>query len=258
MLEAQYYELIDPKGFIFGFAFDAETGEPLVGAKAVAKQGTTVTGTDYVPYYGYRTYFYPDTIATEGYGLFSVLTDTGNNKLILNKKKYAKPTLTDMTVAPDMGTYAGNVPVPPNKGKYWLAVTWDYGYFGTDYDAVLWVPGYGYVGWFDPGNLNASPYAKLFWDSFDWSGTLRAFSEVIRIKKTVTGQYFFYIDDLFTGAGSTTWFASGIKVYIYKWNAATAKLKLVKTYTPPAGAGQYWDICNIQGNKITDINNLTD
>jgi hypothetical protein len=90
-------------------------------------------------------------------------------------------------------------------------------------------------------------------------GNLREFSEVIRIKKTVSGSYLFYLTDWWIGPGSTSWASSGIKAYIYRWDPVTLTQKLVKTYTPPAaGAGQYWDICTITGNTITDINNLTD
>jgi len=52
MLEASFFEGHANKGAIYGFAFNAETGEPLAGAKVTAKQGTTVTGTDYVPITG--------------------------------------------------------------------------------------------------------------------------------------------------------------------------------------------------------------
>jgi hypothetical protein len=88
-------------------------------------------------------------------------------------------------------------------------------------------------------------------------GNRRAYSEVIRIKKTVAGDYWFYIWDWLNGPDSTSWSESGIKVYIYRWDTATSTPKLVKEYTPPPGQGEYWDICFINGNNITDLNSLT-
>jgi thermitase len=262
MLESSFYEVClgGAKGQIFGYALDAETGEPLAGAKAVAKQGLVVTGTDYVPYYGYLT-FLADGIYQEGYGLFNVLTSKGDNTLKLKKTGYATPTFTNISVDACYWSYAGNIPVPPNKSKYWLAVTWDYGYADSSYYSVLYVPSYGYVDYVDTGNLNDIPWAKHLWNSLYGEGNLRDFSEVIRIKKTVSGTYLFYVVDFGIGAGSTSWADSGIKAYIYKWDSATSTQKLVKTYTPPAGptdAGQFWVICTIDGNTITDQNFLSD
>ena len=237
----------------------------------MAKQGASVTGTDYVPYYGESTYFYPNSIALEGYGLFNVLTTTGHKSLTLQKSKYAKPNFTNMSVLDDSGTYAGNIPVPPNKSKYWLAVTWDYGFTFPDvgYDTYLKTPALIYVGCpasENPlfcigdtlGTLNDSPWAKWMWDSDYLEGNLREFSEVIRIKKLTTGIYSLFVDDWLNGSGSTSWSLSGIKAYIYRWDPVTNMQKLIKTYIPSSGTGQFWHICNISGNTITEVNVLTD
>jgi len=45
----------------------------------------------------------------------------------LQKSKYATYKLTGIDTVPCDWTYVGNVPVPPNKDKYWLAVTWNDG-----------------------------------------------------------------------------------------------------------------------------------
>ena len=268
MFEADYFE--DPetttRSFIYGFAFNAENGEPLAGAKVTAKRGATVAGTDYVSYYGERTYFYPDNLnAAEGYGLFSVLTESGTNSVKLKKAGFSPSAFTGLDVLPDSGYYLGNIPVPPNSGKYWLAVTWDNFYSGALYDSYLSVPDYDWISYLNVGDLSGFPWAKVLWDSDDLIdqiyGTRRAFSEVIRIKKTVSGDYWYYIDDWWNGAGSTSWFESGIKVYIFRWDPVTLTPKLVKTYTPDTAtgdAGEYWDICTITGNNINDINNITD
>ena len=259
MFDASYFE--DPyasdKGFIYGFVFNAENGEPLAGAKVTAKQGPTVTGTDYVSYYGERTYFDTDGFATTGYGLFSVLTKTGTNSVTFTKNGFSPPALTGLDVDPNYGTYAGNIPVPPNRPYYWLVVTWNYGYPDAFYDSFLWVEDTDTYYWNNPGTLNAAPWVKHLWDSDSLDYNLRDYSEVIRIKKILPGKdYWFYVADWWNGAGSTYWNTSGIKAYIFRWDAATAKPKLVHTVTPPlAGAGDVWDICDIVGNSIT-INNL--
>lgn len=257
VLEQQYYEFCNNKGGIYGYAVNAENGEPLSGAKVTTKQGTTVTGTDYVSYYGEVTTFGDDLIFQEGYGIFNVLTPTGTTiSMTLNKKSYSAPTFKNLTVSPCSWTYGGNIPIPPNRSKYWLAITWDYGYAGNPYSSILWVPGYGFVYWYDPGNLNASPWTKHLWDSFDMEGNLRDFSEAIRIKKTVSGEYIFFATD-WTG-DSATWASSGIKAYIYRYDPVSLKSKLVATFTPPAGTGEYWCICKISGNTVTGNPLLTD
>ena len=75
----------------------------------------------------------------------------------------------------------------------------------------------------------------------------------------VPGDYLYSIWDWQNLVGSTSWYESGIKAYIYQWDPETRTQKLVKTYTPPLlDSGQYWDICTINGNTITDVNDLTD
>ena len=264
MMQQAYYEddvECGGKGSIWGYAMDAETGEPLAGAKAIAKLNSHVVGTEIVSYVGTLTNFKDDTVDRIGYGLFGLLTKSGNINLQFEKEDFANPTFKNINVDPCGQSYAGRIPVPPNKGKYWLVITWDTDYAGALYDSYLYVPEYGYI---DPysnsGTLMDSPFAKVLWDSDDPLdfGNRRS-SEVIRIKTTVSGDYFYYIWDYMNLEGSTSWADSGIKAYIYKWDSSTATQKLVKTYTPPpGGSGQYWDICLINGNTITDLNSLTD
>jgi len=262
-LDPSHYESCSKTG-ILGYALDAETGEPLAGAKITTKQGTTVTGTDYVPYYGMVT-FLDDSIRSEGYGHFQVLVSpTGFQNLTFTKSKYAKLTLTNVNTVACSWSDVGNIPVPPNKSKYWLAITWDYGYAGSPYNSILWVPPVppgtvwpgGYVYWANSGDLNALPWAKYFWDSYGYEGNLRQYSEAIRIKKTVSGEYIFFATD-WTG-GSATWASSGIKAYIYRYDPVSLTSKLVATFTPPAGTGEYWCICKISGNTVTGNPLLTD
>jgi thermitase len=254
-LDPSHYESCSKTG-ILGYALDAETGEPLAGAKITTKQGTTVTGTDYVPYYGMVT-FLDDSIRSEGYGHFQVLVSpTGFQNLTFTKSKYAKLTLTNVNTVACSWSDVGNIPVPPNKSKYWVAITWDYGYGGNPYNSLLYVPGYGYVYWYDSGNLNAFPWTKYLWDSYGYEGNLRQYSEAIRIKKTVSGEYIFFATDW--TSGSATWATSGIKAYIYRLDPVTLTQKLVTTVTPPAGTGEYWCICKISGNTVTETSLLTD
>ncbi len=253
------------KGSLWGYAMDAETGEPLAGAKAIAKLNSQVVGTEIVSYVGTLTDFKDDSVINADYGLFGLLTKSGSINLQFEKEGFANPTFKNIHVDPCGESYAGRLPVPPNKEKYWLVVTWDTDYVGDLYDSYLYVPEYGYIDPFwDSGTLTDSPWAKVLWDSDDPLdfGNRRS-SEVIRIKKTVSGDYFYYIwAYTITGEGSigsTSWYDSGIKAYIYKWDSSTKTQKLVKTYTPPpGGSGQYWDLCLINGNTITDLNSLTD
>ncbi len=170
------------------------------------------------------------------------------------------------------GTYAGNIPVPPAKPYYWLAVTWNYGYTGSTYD--LWADFYqaysgtyfwgGTYGWANPGSLNAPPYVKYFWDSDDPNlgpGDLRCYAEVIRVSKTIAGTAVeFYVEDFIINpdgsitpnTGSTNWGSSGIKAYLYRGTT------LLKTYTPPAGAGAFWVIADVAGTTVYDVNEVLD
>jgi hypothetical protein len=275
ILEQQFYEdpfpgLCGNKGSILGFAFDAETGEPLSGAKVTAKQGTLVTGIDYVSYYGQVTNPFVGGVFTEGYGLFNILATVGMSSLSLQKSKYAKVKFSDIDVpACNVGwAYAGTIPVPPAlKPYYWIVVTWDDGFGSGLYDSWLNVPAYGSwpagdVFWDNPGDLNGFPYARLLWDSHDEvdqaAGNRRAFSESIRIKKVLPGTYTFIVDDYDNQAGSTSWSVSGIKVYVYRWDAVLSQPKLVATFTPPAGSGRYWYVFDLVGNKITPLDNIND
>lgn len=268
ILEETFYETGDGKGGIMGYAFDAETGLPLAGAKVTVQQGSTSTGIDYVPFYGVLTGPFLSNPLIVGYGLFSVLTSSGSNTLTITKSKYMKFTPKDqsgvsvpITVPDTTIVYAGNIPVPPNKPNYWVVVSWRPEYTGALYDLFSDVWQYGtYLGTIGPwtiaysGDLNTFPYMKHFWDSDLWygAGDLGKYAESIRISKNLTGgEYFFYVGDWWNGNNSANWDDSGIRAYLYKGN------QLIKTYTPPAGSGRYWVICDIIGNTILDLNYLT-
>jgi thermitase len=257
ILEWQYYEVCDNKGGIWGYAFDAQTGLPLAGGKVSAKQGTTLTGLEYVPFFGEITYMDTDEIVESGPGLFRVTTPVGLHNLTLEKKNYTKTipknqygVVDQFNVTACTRTYAGNIPVPPAQGTYWLVVTWEPGFTDTYFDSALEV--WDYDEYWDtyyydnPGILSLWPYVNHIWDS-DWGmGDLRDYAETIRIWKTSTGtSYFFYVE-----AGTLNpWEVSGIKAYLFKGT------NLIKTYTPPPGSsGNVWLICDIYGTTIEDYN----
>jgi hypothetical protein len=250
-------------GDVIGYAVDAETGEPLLGAKVTTQVGTTITGTDYVPYYGEHTDpFYDNSmIYVEGYGMFHVRSDTPDpaTSLTIQKTKYAKPVFNNINVPSCFFNDIGVLPVAPNRPLYWLVITWNYGTTPNGYYSLLRMPDSSLVYWLAMGDLNTAPYAKLLWNSWYWvlgvgaDEDLRAFSEVIRIKKTLPGTYKYFVGEIY--GTPDTWSALGIKAYIYKYVAGTSKL--VKTYTPPAGVGTYWYIADITGSTITDVNTMT-
>jgi hypothetical protein len=270
VLEQQYVEncsILLNKGAIWGYAFDAESGAPLAGGKITAKMGTAVA-TDYVPSYGAVTNPFYEFPYLDGYGLFNVMTKEGTNTLSIQKTGYYTFTPKTQSGAAEpvpvvscYWTYAGNIPViPANKGAYWMVVTWNH-WLGDIYEFDLindiyqnnqWVDT---VYWDNPGDVKAFPFAKLMWDSIDFSGEddLRRHSESINIRKVLSGgRYVFFVQDWFGGTGSTNWGNAGIKAYLYKGST------LVKTYTPPPGSGEIWVIAEVTATKITDFNNLYD
>ena len=262
--EQQYFESCNNKGAIYGYALDAETGLPLAGAKVTAKQNTA-TASDYVAYWGTAITFPYGVVEYEGFGLFNVLTNTGNNTLSLQKTGYMSFAPKDQqgkaTVIPVTAcewSYAGNIPVPPNEPGYWIAITSEY---DADYQYELIADVYqmgtyqGSIYYDSPGDLNTVPYAKLFWDDYEYYNTedLRGSAETINIRKLLPGAtYVLYIWDELNGTGSTSWGSSGIVAYLFKGST------LIKTYTPPAGTGEFWAINVISGSTITDRNSVSD
>jgi len=262
--EQQYFESCNNKGEILGYALDAETGLPLAGAKVTAKQNTTAVS-DYVTEWGTAITFPAGVVDYEGFGLFNVLTNAGENTLSIQKTGYmsftpvdqeGKATLIPVTAC--LWSNVGVIPIPPKEPGYWIAITSKY---DADYQYELIADVYqegAYQGsiYYDfPGDLNTVPYAKLFWDDYDYYNTedLRGSAETINIRKLLPGAtYVLYVWDGLTGTGSTSWGSSGITTYLFKGN------KLIKTYTPPTGAGEYWAINEISGSKITDLNSVSD
>ena len=285
VLEPQYFANCLGTSAIYGYAFDAESGLPLAGAKVTAKRGNTVTGIDFVPYYGELTGWgggspFPPFSGLVGQGLFNVLTLPGQNTLTIQMPNYITFSPTDQNGLPVPITglacnfnYAGNFPVPPAKPLYWLAVTWDYEYTLTFYHLFTLVYQNGaYKGEFSyddigTSSLSSFPYVKLLWDSSNPEFSInnlfdpRLYSEVVRVAKSIPGgKYLFYVEDYIANpdgsispnTGSTHWASSGIMAYLFKGNT------LVKTYTPPDDPGAYWVISDITGTTITDINVVTD
>jgi thermitase len=264
---------------VWGFAEDAESGLPLIGAKVVTKKGTSVRGTDYVPYYGQELNYIqgnPNGFAPgPGYGLFAVETQPTNTTVNLSiaKTGYAPYSIPNI-YATNCSYVASNAdiasPIPPVKPYYWLVIAWNYGSTDTpdypsytsavaSYDSYLNVPTYGCVGYVcGAGDLNTSPYALWLWDNDAESATidLRSTSETVRIKKLLPGTYTYEIYDWWNGSGSTAWGASGIRAYVYKWNGTIPVL--VNTITPTGGAtGSVWHVLSITGNTVT-VNNTFD
>jgi thermitase len=256
---------------IYGYAFDAETGLPLAGAKVTAKEGTT-TAIDYVPDFGTLTYVSDTGTHLSGYGLFNVLTLAGSNSLTIQETGYmtfspknqAGLPVTIPVIAGEWN-YAGNFPVPPQQPLYWLAITWspDYtGYYELEADVYQNSVYQGTIYYDDVGDLNTYPYALLFWDSFNYfydlityPGDPRTYAETINIRKLLPGgEFVFYVYDEYNGPSSTSWTTSGITAYLFKGN------QLVKTYTGASatgGSGEFWIINEIVGTTITDENYLT-
>ncbi len=258
LVKTAEYEACSLAG-IYGFASNAENGEPLTGAKAILKLGTVIKGMDYVPYYGYLSYL-NGTRTAGAFGLFNIFTDATDQdlKLTFSRKGFSKPLL-DVHSHSCVWDYSGFTPVAPNRPYYYLSITWHYGYTNALYDAYLKHPDGWYIGYGLPGSLNEYPWAKWLWDSDREYFNLRASSETIRIKKLNAGTYTFFVDDWWIGSGSNYWNSSVIKAYIYRWDPATLTQKLIKVITPPAGCtGKYWHVADINGGIVTEVNTCSD
>jgi thermitase len=141
LLDSPYYDFCNSnEGYIYGWAFDAETGLPLAGAKVTANQGKTID-TEYVPYYGDFNALGGSAPVYSGYGLFGVLGPIGNDTLTIQKSGYLAFTPKDqnglpvpISVTNCNWSDAGTISVPPAQPLYWLAITWDYGYTSTFFD----------------------------------------------------------------------------------------------------------------------------
>ncbi len=257
ILDYQNFENCDNISLFYGYAVNGETGDPLAGAKVFTMRGTTITGENYVPWYGYVTNPYYNDYLGPFYGLFEIFVSPAgvNHNLTIKKQRYATLKINDILANNCDGVFTGVLPVPPNKPYYWLEITWT---SDDDYDAYLKLPNNEYIYHDNPGILSISPWARYMWDSYYYSD-LRKYSESIRIRKLMSGIYKFFVDDWWNGSGSTSWSLSGIKAYIYRWDPATLTQKLIKIITPPTGsAGEFWYIADIKGSTITVVNTVSD
>ncbi len=247
-------------GVVTGTAMDAESGEPLAGATVYTKAGRRTTGRDVVPWWGQLTDPDNQSLLTAGPGLFTITASPGGSAQDLHvvKRGYARPVFHDISVPADCSSVnVGVLPIPPNKGRYFVTITWT----ETDptvaaYDLWAHIPDGQYIGYNNPGATTAFPWARYFWDSDQTFSILRSQAESIRLVKTLPGQTAIFVDDWPNGAGSTSWATSGIQVFIYKWSGGA--LKLVQQVTPSPGSGEFWYIADINGNKLTVQNFLTD
>lgn len=247
-------------GVVVGTAMDAENGEPLAGATVYTRHGRRTTGRDVVPWWGQLTDPDDQSLLTAGPGLFTVTVSPGGSYQDLHviKKRYARPVFRDIPVPADCTSVnVGVLPIPPNRGKYFVTITWT----ETDptvvaYDLWAHLPDDEYIGFNNPGEAGAYPWIRYFWDSDSTTSILRSQSESIRLVKPLPGQTAIFVDDWQNGAGSSHWSTSGIQVFIYKWSGGG--LKLVQRLSPAVGSGEFWYIGDIKGKTLTMCNFLTD
>ncbi|GBE53225.1 thermophilic serine proteinase precursor [bacterium BMS3Bbin14] len=256
-------------GVVAGTAMDAESGEPLAGATVYTKSGRRITGRDVVPWWGQLTDPDNQSLLTEGPGLFTITASPGGSDQDLHvvKKGYARPVFHDIPVPADCTSVnVGVLPVPPNRGRYFVTITWtEPNPTVAAYDLLAYLPDSQYIGWLDwlganayynLGETTAYPWARYFWDSYSTTSILRSQAESIRLVKTLPGQTAIFVNDWQNKAGSTLWSTSGIQVFIYKWSGGG--LKLVQQFSPAPGSGEFWYIADISGNKLTIRDFLTD
>jgi PKD repeat protein len=139
--------------------------------------------------------------------------------------------------------------LPPNTMR--LVLNW--GDTPRDLDANLLTPTVAGQAWhlyYPPGfrgSLAEAPFAVLDTDYTNGFGP-----ETITIGRTVPGEYRYYVHR-FAGTGEISGTPASVKIYTSEG--------LVRTIDAPAtGAGEYWDVCSIDGltRAVTILNRFRD
>jgi uncharacterized protein YfaP (DUF2135 family) len=227
-------------GELTGLVLDAETAEPIGGARirvragVNASQGMVVEQLD---------------ADTDGYYAFPELA-AGNYTLEGSADGYAR-SYVNATVSSDTSTRAPDLLLSRllDGGQFRIVLSW--GLSPSDLDAHLYVPPIqttGFEAGFEVfysqrGNLDSAPYAELDVDDTDSYGP-----ETITISQVVRGTYHYVVHRFSSDAPFSD---SGAQVSVFDDTG------LVYTaFVPTTGPGDYWHVLDIDGDSlaITPVN----
>jgi uncharacterized protein YjdB len=182
------------------------------------------------------------TINFGGGGVVAPFTISNTSTILVHTPGYADAIVH---IAPLDGqtlvrTIAITPVVPP--GTVRIVLTW--GANPIDLDSWLAGPlaggGRFRVSFSSPGNCNASPFACLDVDDVDGFGP-----ETITITQQTAGVYRYSVNRFF-GSGSIA--TSGARVDVYTSDG------LARTFTPPPGNGDWWEVFELSNGVITGLN----
>jgi prepilin-type N-terminal cleavage/methylation domain-containing protein len=153
-------------------------------------------------------------------------------------------TLDETVTIVDGVTDTQNTAMSPQlaAGELRIVLTW--GEFPRDLDSYLWVPGQSDAVFYgDSGSLTSAPFAQLDADDTTGYGP-----ETITISQREAGNYSFGVRSL--GGGSFVPAETTVRVY--------DSGGLVREFTPPSGAGSFWQVFRLDGSSggITSVNTV--
>jgi hypothetical protein len=218
--------IVTPTGLIEGTIVDATTGDGL-GDVSISVENHT----------GYSAKSKSD-------GSFVLSAPAGTQVLLFNLEGYdflpvtVSVTEGESTYIPEASIFAN--PVLP-EGDIRIVLTW--GCEPEDLDLHLLTPGNDHVFFEDEAPEGAG--ARLEVDDSTGYGP-----ETITITERLPGAYTFFVYN-FSGYPEITSSKAVVRVFYIDG--------LLKTYNiPTEGEGRYWEIADLDGLELTDINNITD
>jgi len=232
-------------GALVGLVVDANTGLPLQGATVTAKSGTITC-----------------TATTRSDGTFTITNMPAGEYTVTASKSGYVTTTDEMTWYVPEGCW-NLLPffaLPKTQASdVWTAVLEWRGWHHWDLDSYLWLPetlpdrNKYMVFWFDKGNLNAHPFARLLRDEpgqMPFRPWLPLFVEALTFRTRYTGTYTFAVND-FDGVEGN-WCFDDVVVRLYRGSS------LIGTYKAcdASGTGYWWTVFKISGTTVTPIQTL--
>jgi thermitase len=229
-------------GALLGLVVDANTGLPLQGATVTAKSGSITR-----------------TATTRSNGTFTITNmPAGNYTVTASKSGYITTTDERTWDVPEgCWNFLPFFALPKTQASdVWTAVLEWRGWCDMEeLDSYLWLPqtlpprNRYMVFWWDKGNANTHPYARLLRDE-PWEMPFRPwlplYVETLTFRTRYTGTYTFAVND-YNGWGN--WWCADAVVRLYKGSA------LVGTYLvrEASGSGDWWTVFRISGTTVTPV-----